>query len=275
MEIKVAEHSGFCFGVKRAINIAEKTLACNKNKKCKIYSLGAIIHNPQVVDELSRKGLEVIKNIDTVKKGTVIISSHGASKDVIGKIRKKKLKLVDATCPFVKYAHDIVKKLKKEGYNIIIAGDREHVEVKALMSLAGKGEGRKIAVVSQTTQNKDAYIKRILDVLNNDFEEVRIFNTICKDTARRQNIAHDLLKDCDVMIVIGGKNSANTRRLWQICKERGVDTYHIEAESELNKRCFKGKKRAGIVSGASTPENMVKKVVEKIKEITKKIKGEI
>jgi len=269
MRIKVAIHSGFCFGVRRAINIVEKSLADSKYKN-KIYSLGAIIHNPQVVEALSRKGIKVIRDISSIKEGAIIVSSHGAPIETIEKIKKKKLRLIDATCPFVKYAHDIVKDLKAKGYKVIIAGDRKHPEVKALLSLAGKGRKTgKIGVVSQTTQDKANYIKRILDILENDFSEVRVFNTICKDTSHRQALARRLLDECDVIIVVGGKNSANTKRLWQICRERGVDSYHIETPDELKKNFFEGKSCAGVVSGASTPDLMVKDVVRKIKIQTK------
>lgn len=265
MQIKVASHSGFCFGVRRAIKIAESALRDPRHKK-NIYSLGPIIHNPQVVDSLSEKGLRVINNIGSIKKGAVIISSHGAPRDLIQRIRKKKIKLIDATCPFVKHAHDIVRDLKKQGYRIIIAGDKRHPEVKALLSLAGKEtKGKKIAIVSQTTQNKDNYIKGILDILKDDFSEARIFNTICNDTAERQKITRELLSECDVMIVVGGKNSANTRHLFEICRESGVDAHHIETESELKRPYFIGKKCAGVVSGASTPDTTVKKVVKKIR----------
>lgn len=265
MQIKVATHSGFCFGVKRAIKIAEKSLADTRHGN-KIYSLGAIIHNPQVVERLSQKGLRVIKDIRGIKQGAVIVSSHGAPIEMLEKIRKKKLKLIDATCPFVKYAQDIVKDLKAKGYKVIIIGDKKHPEVKALLSLAGKKENKeKTGIISQTTQSMSNYIKGIADALNEGFSEVRIFNTICKDTSRRQALTRRLLKECDVMIVVGGKNSANTRRLWQICKESGVNTYHIETPDELKRSYFKNKKCAGIVSGASTPDSIVKKVAQKIK----------
>ena len=273
MQIKVAGHSGFCFGVKRAINIAEKTLAGSSRKNSNFYSLGPLIHNPQVVDDLSQRGLRVIDKIDGLMNGTVIVSSHGAAKDVIRRIKRKKIKLVDATCPFVKYAQDIVRKLKKEGYHIIIIGDKEHPEVKALMSLSGNTErgakSKKIAIISQTTQSKENYILNILEIMKDDFSEIRIFNTICNDTSRRQELARGLLKECDVMIIVGGKNSANTKRLCEICKVSGVDSYHIEVPSELKEDYFAGKKCAGIVSGASTPDSIVRSVLHKIKELTK------
>jgi len=266
MRVKVASHSGFCFGVKRAIKIAQVTLRDSKDKE-NIYSLNPIIHNPQVVNDLSKKGLKVQHDIKRIKSGTVIISSHGAPIDVINKLKKRHVRVVDATCPFVKNAHDIVKNLRGQGYLVFIVGDKKHPEVKALWSLAGgQKKAKKLAIVSQTTQTKDNYIKGVLDILKRDFSEVRIFNTICNDTSHRQSLTHRLLKECDVMIVVGGKNSANTRRLWQICKESGVDSYHIEKASELKKRYFKRKRCVGIVSGASTPDETVKNVVTTIKK---------
>ena len=278
MRVRVANHSGFCFGVKRAIKIAEKTLASSKGSK-NIYSLGSIIHNPQVVGALSKKGLKVIKDIIDARSGTIIISSHGAPIEIVNKIKKKKLALVDATCPFVKNAHNIVKDLKSKGYDVIVIGDKKHPEVKALLSLTrttpgpgsgrpGSGSGKKVAFVSQTTQSKDNYLRGIFDILKEDFSEARIFNTICSDTAQRQALAKKFLKECDVMMVVGGKDSANTRRLYQICRESGVDSHHIETEKEIKKKWFFEKRSCGVVSGASTPDEMVKKVTKKISEVT-------
>ena len=266
MKIKVARCSGFCFGVRRAINIADSALRDLKSGE-KVYSLGPIIHNPQAVDELFKKGLQVITDLKKIKGGTVIISSHGAPVEALEKIKKKGIKLIDATCPFVKYAQHIVRGLKKQGYRIIIVGDNSHPEVKALKSIAGKDiKSKKIGVISQTTQNRSNYIKEIKKILlEEDFNEIKVFNTICNDTSKRQLASRRLLKDCDLVIVIGGKNSANTRRLWQICKESGVDTFHIETELELKKKWFKGKVCVGITSGASTPDLMVKKIIERIR----------
>jgi len=273
MKIKVARCAGFCFGVKRAINIAENALKESKGRD-RIYSRGAIIHNPQVVEELFKKGLRVISGLEKIKSGTVIISSHGAPLEAMEDIKRKGIKLIDATCPFVKYAQNIVKNLKKDGYEIIIVGDSAHPEVKALKSIADKaltlpspinGRGKKLGVISQTTQNKENYINEIKKILNRDFSEVKIFNTICNDTSKRQLATRRLLEDCDLMIVIGGKNSANTKRLWQICKESGVDSFHVETELEVKKDWFNGKKRVGITSGASTPDSMVRKITERIR----------
>ena len=265
MKIKVAKCAGFCFGVKSAINIAENALK-ELRPGDKIYSLGPIIHNPQVVEELFKEGLQVISSLEKIKGGTAIISSHGAPLEVAGDIRKKGMKLIDATCPFVKYAQNIVKDLKKEGYGIVIVGDSAHPEVKALKSIAGKNKNfKKIGIISQTTQSRENYINEIKKILSEDFSEVKIFNTICNDTSKRQLATRRLLEDCDLMIVVGGKNSANTKRLWQICKESGVDSFHIETELEVTKNWFRGKKCIGITSGASTPDSMVKKIIERIR----------
>jgi len=268
MRVKVAKHSGFCFGVRRAIRIAHATLSNSQPDK-KIYSLGPIIHNPQVVRELERKGLRVAKDICEIRCGTVIISSHGAPKEVIEEIKRKRIELIDATCPFVKYAHDIVKRLKKEGYRIIIIGDKAHPEVKALLSTAGPQDNRisKIGVVSQTTQTKDKYIEGALRLLRAGFSEIRIFNSLCKDTLKRQLQARRLLRSCDAMVVVGGKNSANTRRLFEICKESGVDSYHIEDENDLRQDYFIGKRCIGVISGASTPDRTVKRVVKLLRQM--------
>ena len=268
MQVKVANHSGFCFGVRRAIKIAGETLR-RSEKKSSIYSLNPIIHNPQVVGDLSKKGLMPLRDICSIKKGTVIISSHGAPKNTIDRLRKKGIKIVNAMCPFVKNAHDIVKNLRKKGYRVVILGDKKHPEVKALWSLVGRQkDSKKIGIVSQTTQTRSNYIEGILDILKGDFREIRIFNTICNDTARRQKLTKDLLGQCDVMVVVGGKNSANTRRLLEICKESGVNSFHIETPDELKRSCFKDKRCAGVVSGASTPDSMVRKVTQKIKSLT-------
>lgn len=270
MRVKIAGQIGFCFGVKRAIKIAEKTLSRKDTYRKDVYSLGPIIHNPQVVKLLEEKGLRLIKSIAGLNKGTVIICSHGAPEDIIEEIKSKKIRLVDATCPFVKYAQDIARSLKNQGYRIVVIGDKKHPEVKALLSIAGKQvKGKKIGIISQTTQNKDNYLKEIQNILRDDFIEVRIFNTICSDTSRRQALTRKLLDECDVVIVVGGKNSANTRRLWQICEESGVNSYHIETGSELKKEYFYNKRCAGVVSGASTPDETVKKVVSRITKLTK------
>lgn len=276
MEIKIAEHSGFCFGVRRAIDIAENLLS----KSCgDVYSWGEIIHNPRVVESFSKRGIKAITDLDSIKRGTILISSHGTSPEVLEAVKKKDLKVVDATCPFVKSAQTIVKELKKQDFDIFIVGDRSHPEVKSLLGFAGergyavedtKLEGypekkiSKVGILAQTTQTKENFLKVILRILEKDLREVRIFNTICNDTKERQFSAMALLDLCDLLIVVGGKNSANTKRLWEICRKSGKETFHIEGADEIKKMWFKNRKIVGIVSGASTPDESIQEVINQI-----------
>ncbi len=276
MEIKIARHSGICFGVKRALNLTQQALKTDK----KVYSLGDLIHNPRVVNQLSRRGLKNISDIKSIKQGTVVVRSHGAHPTLIEKIKKKKLKLVNATCPFVSSIQKICRSLKKDGYKVIIVGDYAHPEVKALLGNAGddalvidnekeipklKSKSVKIGVVAQTTQSQTNYLKVIRKLIEGGFSEVRIFNTICKDTIERQRSARELAERVDVMLVVGGKISANTKRLADICKIECVDTHHIEEPDDIDRRWIKGKKKVGISSGASTPQEIIRETIRKLK----------
>lgn len=198
MEIKLAKYSGFCFGVRRAVDLVETAL---EKKGGKIYSIGPFIHNPQVIGTLASRGLEVAENIGTISSGTIVVRCHGVEPSLIEKARKRGLDLVDTTCPYVMRSQKITKDLKNEGYFIIVVGEARHPEVKALIGIA-EGEAlvvydgreigtlgmnhRKIGVVAQTTQSRDKYLKIISQVVNRGFQEVRIFDTICDDTLRRQ-----------------------------------------------------------------------------------------
>ncbi|MGC9044745.1 MAG: 4-hydroxy-3-methylbut-2-enyl diphosphate reductase, partial [Myxococcota bacterium] len=230
MEVIVAKNAGYCFGVKRAIDIATETLTKHSGKI--IYSLGEIIHNPQVVDRLLSRGLRVVKSVDDIEKGSVvIISAHGRSERDIEEIKNKDCIIVNATCPYVKLPQGIIKRLSGEGYFIIVLGDRDHPEVKGLISYAkgsnimvvdenfngiGSMKSPKVGVVAQTTQNREHFKRLINRVIEQNFDEVRIFNTICDATDIRQEETIEIAKEVDIMVVIGGKNSANTKRLFEI-----------------------------------------------------------
>lgn len=267
MRIEIADCSGFCFGVKRAIRIAEEAL--NNNKGRPVYSLGYIIHNNQVVEGLMQKGLKPAKDVSSIEDGTVVISSHGTSPAVIERISAKGLSVVNAACPYVMSAQNIVKSLSADGYSIVIFGDRQHPEVESLVGFAGgkamvvKDEvefanaevtSKRIGLVSQTTQLLKNYLCVISKVFERDFSEVRIFNTICNDTQKRQDSAARLAKEVDVMIIVGGRISANTKRLFEICSKICNNTYHIETAQELKKEWLEGNSRVGIAGGASTPD---------------------
>lgn len=277
MEILVAKTAGFCYGVRRAIKIAEETLV--KEGEC--YTLGPIIHNPEVVNSLEKKGLKVIDNVNKINSGVLIIRSHGISKDEADFLNKnKKIKVVDTTCPFVTKARNFLELLKKEGYKIFFLGDREHPEVKGLLSYIEndafvflspeeikQGKFEKIGLISQTTQRM-AMLQKSAERLLNFCEELRVFNTICKTTSVRQKEAFEMAQKVDMMIVLGGKNSSNTKKLAEICKSVQDNTYHIERPDEVIQLDFANVKKVGITAGASTPKEHILELIEKIKKIS-------
>lgn len=275
MKIKLASNYGFCFGVKRAIKIAEDY----KNSS----TMGPLIHNQDEINRLQNDfnvGLYT-KLSDVKDNDTVIIRTHGIPKDDLKNLRLQKAKIINATCPFVTTPQQIVKKMSKEGYSILIFGDAEHPEVKGVQSYGEDQDdvhiilepseikdlifkNNKIATVAQTTKKKEKYLE-IVNALVLKNKEVRVFNTICDATFENQDAARDISIKADIMIVIGGKSSSNTKQLHSICLENCKDSYLIENEQELEISWFKDKEFCGITAGASTPDWVIKKVYEKIK----------
>lgn len=277
MEIILAKRAGFCFGVKRATQMAFE--AAGKDRKT--FTLGPIIHSPQVVQKLEDMGVSVVKDLSGVQEGTVIIRSHGVLASEMEEARRKQLEVVDATCPFVKKAQEYVKYLADAGYDVLVVGDADHPEVQGIVSYGGKdrvyvvasGEEvkqlpkmGKMGVVAQTTQSFDNLKSVVTECLRRG-GEVRVFNTICDATAVRQQEATELAQQVDCMVVIGGFNSANTRRLAEICAELQPKTYHIETAAELNPEWFKDVKRVGVTAGASTPKWIIDDVMARLEEI--------
>lgn len=277
MEIFVAKSSGFCFGVKRAINIANK---CASETEGEIYTLGPIIHNPQVVKNLESANIYAKKNINDVEHGTVIIRSHGAKLDDLKAAKEKGLNVVDATCPFVKKAQDLVSLLSNEGYAVVVVGEKDHPEVKGLISygstdikvadspeeLYGMPRRKKIGIIAQTTLPMEK-LEAVVSFCLHKASEIKVFNTICNATSIRQEESAELAQKVDLMIVVGGKNSANTRRLAEICKAIRPKTYHIEVSEEFDPSWLEGVNSVGVTSGASTPDWIISEVVEKIKNL--------
>jgi 4-hydroxy-3-methylbut-2-enyl diphosphate reductase len=284
MKVTLADGSGFCFGVKRAMEMAFKYAADNKKKR--LYSFHEIIHNPQENAKLKKTGAMQTDSIADIANGaSVIISTHGVTKTEEALLNERCGSILDTTCPYVKKIHRIVEKLTEEDYRVVIVGDSEHLEVKGILGhAAGKGcvvssleesallkLGEKTGVVAQTTQNLEIYNAVICEIQKraflNRYAEVRVFNTICDATKNRQQATLGLAKKTDVMIIVGGKNSANTRRLFEISCGVMTDVYHVESASEIRKIWFKGKKSAGISAGASTPADVIAAVVSKIRKI--------
>jgi len=277
MQIKTAEHAGTCFGVKNAIDIAFE--AAERTNGNNTYIMGELVHNPQVVADLQSKGVKTIKNINELKQGdNLIIRAHGELKQVYDYCEENKINLIDASCPFVKKAQTLAQKLEKDGYQVVLLGDINHPEVRAIIDRTEHAivipdpdnmnnneikKHNKIGILSQTTQPREKLNKLILNILDHQ-KEIKIHNTICNATSNRQKSAISLCSESDLMIVIGGKNSANTKNLFEICSNN-IKTYWISDKDELKKEWFNNINAVGITAGASTPDYVIKEVIEKIK----------
>jgi len=275
LEIKLAENYGFCFGVKRAIEIAEES----KNA----YTYGPLIHNREEINRLQENfNVTTAHEIDELENtDRVIIRTHGIVKDELKKLNESGKEIINATCPFVTKPQEIVEQMSQEGYKVVIFGDEKHPEVKGVKSYAvnepivvmgiedleGHHLGVKVAVVSQTTRKVKEFMKIVNHLIEN-VKEVRVFNTICNATFENQEAADKLSKEADVMIVIGGKNSSNTKQLFSIVERNCEDSYHIEVPEELQPEWFEGKKLCGVTAGASTPDWIIQNVIEKIRKFS-------
>jgi len=261
--------------------------SCARETTGNIYTLGPIIHNPQVVKRLEESsGVHAKESIDDVASGTIIIRSHGVRLDEMQKAKDKGLNVVDATCPFVKKAQELVSRLSAEGYTVVVAGEKDHPEVKGLVSygssdvmvadsheaLNNMPRTKKIGIIAQTTLP----IEKLEDVVSaclTKASELKVFNTICNATSIRQKESAELARRVDVMVVVGGRNSANTRRLAEICRSIREKTYHIEVAEEIDLEWFSGAATVGVTSGASTPDWVINDAVTKIREIPNPAKG--
>jgi 4-hydroxy-3-methylbut-2-enyl diphosphate reductase len=278
MKIQLASSYGFCFGVKRAIEIAEEHRGS--------VTYGPLIHNKDEIDRLKNGfNIDIARNLNDVQNNdTVVIRTHGIPKDELAVLNAQEHNIIDATCPYVTTPQNIVKKMSEDGYSIVIFGDKDHPEIKGVVSYADDLDDAfivlepeelealplkgKVAVVSQTTKKPEDFAK-IVTALMTTRKEIRVFNTICNATFENQDAAAELAKDADIMIVIGGKHSSNTKQLHSICKRDCEDSYLIENEQELESSWFDGKELCGISAGASTPDWIVQNVINKIQEMKK------
>lgn len=275
MEITVAKSAGFCFGVQRAVDSVYKELEENSGK---IYTFGPIIHNEQVVEDLNKKGIEVIDTVEQLKKikeGTVVIRSHGVAKEIYDILGQQKLKMVDATCPFVKKIHNIVLDESNNGKTIIIIGNDNHPEVEGIkgwvngevivinkeeqIEKLSLPEQTKACIVSQTTFNHNKF-KYLVEIIRKKGYDITVVNTICNATHVRQVEAQKISSKVDGMIVIGGKNSSNTQKLYDICRNECENTFYVQTVKDLDLHELKSLKSIGITAGASTPKNIIEEV---------------
>lgn len=275
MKITVAKSAGFCFGVQRAVDSVYKELEENSGK---IYTFGPIIHNEQVVEDLNKRGIEVIDTVERLKKikeGTVVIRSHGVAKEIYDILEQQKLKMVDATCPFVKKIHNIVLDESNNGKTIIIIGNDNHPEVEGIkgwvngevivinkeeqIEKLSLPEQTKACIVSQTTFNHNKF-KYLVEIIRKKGYDITVVNTICNATHVRQVEARKISSKVDGMIVIGGKNSSNTQKLYDICRNECENTFYVQTVKDLNLHELKSLKSIGITAGASTPKNIIEEV---------------
>lgn len=280
MEVILADAAGFCFGVKRALSLTNQVLS-EIDPAIPVYTLGPLIHNPQVVAQLEAKGVQVLERPGDASSGAVIVRSHGVAPKVLEELQELSCDVVDATCPFVQRAMRWAEQLSDEGYQVIVVGDRLHPEVQAILGYAGETAqvvsdpqeirelpiASRVGVIAQTTQSVQNF-KACVDELVGKVEDLKTFDTICTATEQRQKSARELAAKVDVMVVIGGRNSANTKRLAEICKEQGTATYHIETPDELQRQWFAGARRAGVTAGASTPDWLIEGVLTRMSEFS-------
>ena len=272
MEIIVSSFAGFCYGVQRAMEMAARAAG-----KGPVYSLGPLIHNPRAVKELEARGVTVVQNIDDVPEGALVLfRTHGVEKETEEKARGRNLEIVDTTCPFVKNAQNKARFLHQKGYQVLIFGEKMHPEVRSLYSYTegtarvmnspdelGDATFKKAGVVSQTTRNSAAFSLFCADAVRRS-QELRIFNTICLATTERQEDAVRIARQADFMIVVGGRNSANTRKLFDIVREINP-AVHVESADELRVDELTKYDTIGITAGASTPDTSIRELTSRLK----------
>jgi 4-hydroxy-3-methylbut-2-enyl diphosphate reductase len=274
VKILLAQSAGFCFGVRRATTMAFEAA----ESRGRICSLGPIIHSPQLVEKLEEKGVRVLRQVEEITGGAVIIRSHGVTSQELDALAGRDVEIVDATCPFVKKAQEHAALLSREGYTVVLVGEKDHPEVQGIVSYAREGDVFVVAdpddalalprcsrmgIVAQTTQSIEN-LRTIVDICLEKCKELRIYNTICDATSVRQNEARAIARQADVMLVIGGYNSANTNRLARICRDIQPKTHHIETAGQIESQWFDGAETVGITAGASTPRWIIDEVVKRV-----------
>ncbi len=276
MEIRKAKVQGFCFGVAITVKKAEEAIAARSD----VTTLGHVVHNPQMVASLQARGLKNASSVDEVESGALFVRAHGLPVEVFEKARAKGLEIIDATCPMVTKIHVQAERLKADGYKIVVVGDPQHPEVRGTLShvpgawciervedVAALPRASRVGVVVQSTYSRETFID-IVRALSEKYYEVRAINTICTDTNNRQSEAVALAGQVEVMVVVGGKSSANTRHLAELAERHGARAYHIEDPDELRAEWFNGVRTAGLMSGASTPGWLVDAVEQRMRELS-------
>lgn len=273
MRVEVARFAGVCYGVERALKLAEEAAV----RDSAVHTLGPLIHNPQAVDALEAQGVEVAATLDEVSSGTLVIRSHGVDPEIIESARSRGLRVVDATCPHVSKAHEAARALKDGGYSVVIVGEADHPEVAGIRAHAGgdalvveraselpdRLPSKRVGVVVQTTQS-ESRLAEVVAALLPRVRELKVHNTICAATSKRQESAAELAESVDVVVVVGGHNSGNTTRLVEICRSSNPRTHHVETADDLVAEWFAGAESVGVTAGASTPDEQMRGVIRAI-----------
>ncbi len=274
LEVKISESAGFCWGVERALELALKAA---EEAPGPVRSLGPLIHNPGVIADLEKRGVHVVVDPGEAGKGTVILRSHGVPREVKDQLVATQTVVVDATCRFVKSAQEKAAKLRRQGYFVVILGERDHPEVLALRSYAGQESlvvespadlpeelpSARVGVVVQTTQSQE-HLAELVENLAPRTRELLVHNTICSATEQRQTAAMAMAEQVDAVVVVGGRNSGNTRRLAELCAARQPKTFHVESADELDPAWFRGLSVVGVTAGASTPPEQIMAVADRL-----------
>jgi 4-hydroxy-3-methylbut-2-enyl diphosphate reductase len=285
MEIIRAREMGFCLGVRRAVEMMEEAVA----RRGPMASLGATVHNQQVVEQLRQQGVEVINTIEEANGRLIAITAHGVGADVMEELGRQGVPVIDTTCPIVSRSQQWARRLVEEGFGVIVFGDPDHKEVLGVLGWTrGKGVAipdeagldslpeempSRIAVLSQTTETEArfaSFVRRLLEDRMDRISELRVINTLCNATTSQQAAAQELARRVDLMIVIGGHDSANTRHLADVVQREGVQTYHVESAAEIEPGWLDGHRRVGVTAGASTPDYAVDEVVARLEELERR-----
>ena len=275
MDVTVAKTAGFCFGVKRAV---EKVYEQIEKGKTPIYTFGPIIHNEEVVRDLEERGVKVLETAEELRQltdGVVVIRSHGVGKDIYDILEKNGIEIIDATCPFVKKIHRIVSEQNENGRRVIIVGNGKHPEVEGIKGWGNDdtlvietaeefeklqiSDGEKLCIVAQTTFNYNKF-QDLVEKISKTYYDILVLNTICNATQERQVEARRIASEVDAMIVVGGKTSSNTQKLYEICQKECKNTYYIQTLGDLDPECISSVRSVGITAGASTPNHIIEEV---------------
>jgi 4-hydroxy-3-methylbut-2-enyl diphosphate reductase len=285
MRIVRAKALGFCFGVRRAIDIVAEAA----EERGPIDSLGSIVHNPVVVDGLAAKGIRVVGGLDAVESGTVAVTAHGRGPEIVEEASERGFGLIDATCPIVRKSQKAARALCDDGFKVIIYGEEDHPEVRGVLAwMDGRGTAvldpeadvdiprRKVALLAQTTKSEESFAEFVARFVGRNIgriNELRVVNTTCPETDERYHAARELAAECDLLIVVGGRNSANTRKLAQTCADTGVETHQIEVAPEIDAAWLAGKQCVGVTAGASTPDESIDEVATRLEKLGKQLRA--